>query len=184
MKILTFLLLLPVCIYSQGSEVNLLLKNGNSISGRLLYAGEKEIIISTVSGEEEENLDTDETNVKTIPNDSIKNITVLGKSNILAGMGLGTLIGVGVGALFGFGSGDDPPHEFISFSAGEKALMLGTFLGAVGLVIGLISGVITSSRDKVYEPLMNNDFSFLKRYALYEIKPVLNNSSGNNLNKK
>ncbi len=46
-----------------------------------------------------------------------------------------------VGALLGFASGDDPPG-LVSFSAGQKAGLLGSALGTIGLSIGGTYGAL------------------------------------------
>lgn len=61
----------------------------------------------------------------------------------------GFFIGAAVGALLGVASGDDPPG-FISFTAGDKALILGLSGGGVGALLGLLSG---SSPHERWEPL-------------------------------
>ena len=101
-----------------------------------------------------------------VRNEEILHVVIKGKSNVLKGMGLGTLIGAGGGALLGFASGDDPPGWF-SFTAGEKAEMGAVGLGAVGLVVGTVVGVASSSRDKIVEPLLDQDFSSLRPVARF-----------------
>ena len=49
-------------------------------------------------------------------------------------------IGAASGAIIGFLSGDDPKEQFISFTAGQKALGLGIFFGTLGTITGLIVG--------------------------------------------
>lgn len=63
------------------------------------------------------------------------------------GIGVGGGSGIAIGTLLGFASGDDPPG-FLSFSAGEKAFILGTFLGFTGGVIGLTFNTIKYFIDK------------------------------------
>jgi hypothetical protein len=65
--------------------------------------------------------------------------------NTLKGLGLGLAIGGGGGALIGLASGDDPSNQFLAFSAGEKAVVLGVLLGGSGAVIGLIAGALSRS---------------------------------------
>ena len=54
---------------------------------------------------------------------------------------IGLAIGATTGALAGFLSGDDPKDQFISLSAGEKAVGVGAFGGLLGAVTGLVIGV-------------------------------------------
>jgi hypothetical protein len=89
--------------------------------------------------------------------DSVRQIEVVhdrGRS-MLEGAGWGSAIGFGTGALLGFASGDDHcTHDcFVRFSAGDKAVILGTAIGVVGLVVGLIAGLGRGERDVfVLEP--------------------------------
>ncbi len=59
----------------------------------------------------------------------------------------GALIGLGagavVGAIIGFASGDDPPEQFLAFTAGEKAFGLGLLGGSTGALIGGIAGALS-----------------------------------------
>lgn len=60
------------------------------------------------------------------------------------GAAIGGLIGLASGVLMGAASGDDPPG-FFSFTAGDKALILGVGLAIPGLVIGALVGSQTIS---------------------------------------
>ena len=66
----------------------------------------------------------------------------------LRGAGLGLLIGAGSGAVIGFASGDDPPG-FFSFTAEEKATVLGVLMGGGGAAIGTVIGLL--SRDEQWK---------------------------------
>ena len=158
------------CLQAQGSEINVNLKDGRQVSGELLYLDTKTIVITTEIGTKEENLISGNGLMYIFPTDTIKEITVIGKSKILSGIAIGTITGIGLVALIGLASGDDS-EGFIRLSAGEKAAILGIFLGAVGLVVGLISGIFSSSSDKQIEPRINYDYSELEKYARYKTKP-------------
>ncbi len=54
---------------------------------------------------------------------------------------IGCLVGAITGAVSGYASGDDPSNQFFSFTATDKARILGAFGGFVGAVTGLIVGV-------------------------------------------
>jgi len=71
--------------------------------------------------------------IKTHIND-ISEITLVKKSSLRKMLGISLMLG-GVGAMIGFGSGDDPPGWF-SWSAGEKATLLGILLGGTPAIIG------------------------------------------------
>ena len=65
-------------------------------------------------------------------------------AGILQGLGIGFLTGAGIGALTGFSEGDDPPAIgwHFSFTAEEKAVLLGGGLGIIMGVAGAIAGGI------------------------------------------
>ena len=69
----------------------------------------------------------------------LRNLRIENKSVFLKGLWIGFLTGAAAGALGGFLSGDDEPSSWLdifTFTAGEKALVFGISLGAVGGVIG------------------------------------------------
>jgi hypothetical protein len=82
--------------------------------------------------------------VSTVPVTSLSRVRVSlgarsrGRGALRMG-GFGLLGGVVTGVVMGLADGDDPPAMFFSFTAGEKAVMAGSLLGAAG---GLLGGVI------------------------------------------
>jgi hypothetical protein len=62
--------------------------------------------------------------------------------SLLLGAGIGVLTGVAIG----FASGDDPPSNWFSLTAGDKALVGGLLLGVTGTVVGAIVGLISTKR--------------------------------------
>lgn len=64
----------------------------------------------------------------------------------LEGLGVGILIGFSAGAVIGLTSGDDEPG-FLSFTAEEKASILGVTFGALGGIFGLIAGATSGHKD-------------------------------------
>ena len=69
------------------------------------------------------------------------------------GMGIGFLAGAGFGVLIGLADGDDPPENFIQFSAAEKAMLGGAVLGAVGGVVGGVAGLASRTERWQRVPL-------------------------------
>ncbi len=61
------------------------------------------------------------------------------------GLGIGLLAGGAAGMVIGFADGDDPPQEFLSMTASDKALVGGAVLGALGGVVGLVAGSLIQS---------------------------------------
>ena len=62
------------------------------------------------------------------------------KSRGMRNAGYGFLIGAGLGVVIGAAAGDDP-DDLISFTWEMKAAVAGLGLGALGLVVGAVSGV-------------------------------------------
>lgn len=59
---------------------------------------------------------------------------------------IGAVVGAGVGAIGGFASGDDPPGELFSYSAGDKA----GFLAILAVVPGALVGAIVGSSSQKF----------------------------------
>lgn len=84
-------------------------------------------------------------------------------------MGYGLLVGAGSGAFIGLASGDDESDGIKSgnnFSP-PKAFIVGILLGGLGLVVGTIWGIESSTSDRFFEPLPDYDFSSLRMYSRY-----------------
>jgi hypothetical protein len=72
-----------------------------------------------------------------------RNVGPRSRGEAILGTGaVGLVVGAVGGATLGFMSGDDPPG-FLAFSAGEKALMMGTVFGVAGGVLGAAAGAIS-----------------------------------------
>ena len=95
--------------------------------------------------------------LREVPFDALHSIRVdvHRASGAFEGAGLGFLTGFGVGALAGFAAGSDPfqsPNTdagTFSFTAAEKALVLGVAGGVVGLGLGTLVGALVGHRDVV-----------------------------------
>lgn len=72
------------------------------------------------------------------------------KTKVARNAGIGLLMGAGLGAIFGYAAGDDTSC-FICFSAEEKAAVGAIGLGAIGLLVGGISGATT--REETWRPV-------------------------------
>ncbi|HET7899252.1 MAG TPA: hypothetical protein VFL47_16310 [Flavisolibacter sp.] len=60
---------------------------------------------------------------------------------------IGAVVGIGIGAGIGFASGDDPPDQWFSFTAGEKAASL----ALLGVVLGTPIGAIIGSNSETFQ---------------------------------
>jgi hypothetical protein len=113
-------------------------KDGTQVEGELIAVKQNSILLLGSSSGTDVSID--------VPD--IKTIKIIKKSRALSGLGIGILIGGGVGACLGFALGDDPPH-IVSFTAGQKALVLGGALGVAGGLIGLIAGSSTGTNQTI-----------------------------------
>lgn len=154
----------PFTVFSQGAIIKVLLKDGTTITGELLSVRENSLVVYTKTYND--SISAHLSDVSIIKNEEVLSVIQKGKSKISKGIGYGLLIGAGTGALIGFASGDDG-GGFVSFSAGEKAVFGGVLLGSAGLIIGIIWGSISSTRDISVIPLPDNDYSILKIYSRY-----------------
>jgi len=106
-------------------------KDGQQIRGELITVKPNSLLLLNIIGRD-----------VSVGIADIKVIRVVKKSKVLHGIGLGLLIGGGTGALIGFSGGDDT-SGFMSFTAAEKALLGGIFLGAIGLLVGGALGFVS-----------------------------------------
>jgi len=93
----------------------------------------------------------------------IKKIRVVKKGSPGKGFLTGLGIGLASGALIGLASGDDNGNCFICFTAGEKALIDGVFLGATGGITGAIIG-LKEKKFKING--QRSKFDEMKQYML------------------
>jgi hypothetical protein len=127
-----------------GRDLLITMKDGNTIKGELLAVQNRNLIIgnlSLFSGTE-------------LPIDQVDNIIIIKESKFLKGLGQGFLIGAVPGALIGLLSGDDS-GGFIRFTAGQKALIGGLFLGLAGATVGGLVGALAG----IDEPIDLSDVS-------------------------
>jgi hypothetical protein len=122
----------------KGAEVLVQKKDGQRVKAELLAIKNGRLIL----------MDSSTLSEVIFGVDDIRSIRVFKKAKVLKGLGLGSLTGGVVGSGLGFLSGDDEPG-LLSFTAGEKALVIGVFFAAMGGVIGGISGAITGTDESV-----------------------------------
>ena len=63
------------------------------------------------------------------------------KGQVWATTAFGLVLGAAIGALVGYSTGDDPKENLFALTAGQKALYVGAFGGAVGAISGFIVGM-------------------------------------------
>jgi hypothetical protein len=85
-------------------------------------------------------------NLSSYPYDHLEKIEIKRKGAAGRGAWRVALIGCAAGAIIGFASGDDPVNQFLSFTAGDKAI-LGGFVGAfTGSLIGALIGSVVKKK--------------------------------------
>lgn len=147
-----------------GSRVWIYCMNGDTIDGELLKVTDSMLIVNEDARESFflGNLEA----LTQVSRSTITGVFIKGNpAPFFVGMGRGALIGAGAGALFGLLQGDSK-GEFLAFSAGEKALVYGTALGAVGLVVGGVLGAIASTPDRHFNVRLDEDWERLRKYSL------------------
>jgi hypothetical protein len=163
-----------------GARVLLHSVNAKQIEGELLVIRPDKIVICTPYGLKQPALIDNPGAILIVPVHEIQYIIVRGRKNTLKGLAGGFLTGFGLGALFGFASGDDS-EGFIRFTAGEKAMMLGIFLGIIGGIGGAVVGYFSSTRDRRVEPVEGIGFQHIHTYARYgDYEPDFVRKSENN----
>jgi hypothetical protein len=122
----------------KGAEVLILKKDGQRIKAELLAVKEGRLIL----------MDASNFSDVTCAVEDIQSLCLVKRTKILKGLGLGSLSGGIAGSGLGLLSGNDKPG-FMSFTAGQKAVLLGLGLAAMGGIIGGVSGAIIGIDESV-----------------------------------
>ena len=122
----------------QGAELLVQKKDGHVIKAELLAVKGRDLILMDFSSFSEMRVGIDD----------VRSIKIVKKSKLFQGLGLGLLAGGAGGAGIGLLSGDDEGGWF-ALTAEEKALAGGIFLGALGMALGGIYGVIKGTDESV-----------------------------------
>jgi hypothetical protein len=122
----------------KGAEVLIHKKDGQMIKAELLAVKEDRLILMDAS---------DSTDV-TCTVEDIQSLRIVKRAKIMKGLGIGSLSGGIAGSSLGLLSGNDEPG-FMSFTAGQKAAILGIGLAVMGGVIGAVSGAIAGIDESV-----------------------------------
>jgi hypothetical protein len=152
---------------ARGAWVTLVCRDSRTIEGELLSARDTALVITTKEDESEDFLLDHPEVLVTVTYQDVKRMIIRGQSRVGAGMGKGFLIGAGTGALLGLASGNDQRGFPIAFSAGAKALIGGVMLGAVGFIVGTVSGIASSTSDKEIIPQSKEEPIVLRGFARY-----------------
>jgi len=131
---------------NRGAELLIQKKDGQEIRGELL----------TVKGSRLLLMDSSSLSGVTLDIGEISRIRVVKKSKFFKGLGYGSLLGVGIGAMLGLAQGDDEPG-FMSWKAGDYALILGLAGGVLGGSVGGILGSLEGIDESIDLEGRSND---------------------------
>jgi hypothetical protein len=112
-------------------------KNDSSVIIREGFKNFREMASQEITYDDLLNLPLD---YSSIPITNIDKMKARKKGRVGRGVFIGALTGFAVGGLIGAISGDDPPDTYMALTAGEKALILGMPLAAVGAGVGGLLG--------------------------------------------
>ncbi len=155
----------PLNLVAEGSQVVVLLDNGDRLTGELLAVNDSAVVVSHIAGASDEDLASGATGMEVIRNDNIGSITVSGSSYVLPAMGVGLLGGFAVGWAIGSSSQSENVVEeaFKPVTAGASA-GLGSL---IGLGVGAIVGVAASPKDLVITVFTPDNLRLLREKARY-----------------
>ena len=138
--LLTLGLVMPLAARekAKGAEILVQKKDGQRIKAELLAVKDGRFIL----------MDASTFSDVTCAVNDIRSLQIVKKAKMLKGLGLGSLTGGATSTVIGFLSGNDKPG-FMSFTAGQKALVLGVGLAAIGGLIGGVSGALTGIDQSV-----------------------------------
>lgn len=168
-----FFLVLPKDqLLAQGANVVVFLNDGQQVAGELLAVRDTALLIDTLGGKGEDTSFTQIAGIIRVGREAIQKVKVKGESFRLKGTLIGFAIGGTVGAVVGFASGNDEPKGFQiwTLTAGQKALVFGASVGAIGALVGGIVGAARSSKDKEYDASVDEAWASLKAFARYPDK--------------
>jgi hypothetical protein len=145
------------------SRLSVKLKNGETVKGWLISAGDEAFVLSNAaSGYQSDLYDwrTSPDEYRVIHHRDIDDLVVHNKEKHLQGFLLGGFIGAITGAAIGFSDGDDYPEGGFSLTAEEKAQAGATFLGGGGAVLGFLIGAYQGLDTRID---INGDLALYQR---------------------
>lgn len=147
--------------YSTTQPVIIHLKDGINYQGKLIDVGKDNIVLIT-SAITSDSINLSLTDTLILFSQDLKSVTIDRSDESTEVLIYSTLGFAALGVIIGFASGDDPPSdEFLNFSftAGEKA----TILGILGGVIGFLAGLLFDTEETI-DINSAEDLEKLKKY--------------------
>jgi len=115
-----------------------------------LYAITDSALLLSIQKEPIRFYDNSNTGIQSFQYKDLEKAEIYKKGQLWRSPLTGLLIGMTIGAVIGYAGGDDPKDQFLSYTAGEKAVGLGIFGGAVGGVTGLIIGLCAHKTFQIH----------------------------------
>jgi hypothetical protein len=130
-------------VRDHGKELVIQKKDGAIIKGELIAVRGASLLLNSTTSSE-----------NSVDMGDVSVITIINKSQLLAGAGIGLLSGATFGIALGIASGSDKPTGWFAMTAGEKAMLAAGLLGGVGAILGGIGGAIAGVDEmiKIREP--------------------------------
>jgi hypothetical protein len=124
----------------QGPLVHIETAGGCRVRGLLQETGDDSMIVLVDAETPESDCSATGQKIAKVSLEDISSLSLPRKSRLSAGIIWSLSMGA-IGAFLGLASGDDPPG-WISFTAGQKAGLMGSALGCIGLSIGGTYGAL------------------------------------------
>ena len=169
-KILISCLLLSLpanTLFAYGAKVTIVLQTGEQITGEILYATKDTLIVSKNVWVGEEKLKKETDKIRIIAKPEIRDITLNGKSNVAAGIGMGLMAGLCVGILVNFNPGAGIPFSGGFDTVGTDQTMMIVF-PLIGMALGTITGITTSTRDMAVDRETAKSLIYLRQFSRYQ----------------
>lgn len=152
------------------AEVSAQLLDGGIISGNLLSVRQASILIYNSNRQTNDN-EPDYNLIHNVKQRDIEQLTIMGQSHVLMGMGIGLLAGIGLGTLVGYAAyGGDSGQTFADIGRAREAAVTGLAVGLGIFALGTIIGIATSTPDKVITQFSDYDITGLSSYSKYPVK--------------
>jgi hypothetical protein len=172
-KIIFITTLLTGSTLAAGKYVTIQLKDSGIISGELISVRDNGLIICLSPGLSEEELSDSLQLLVGLNYSLIAQIAYKYRNGpklvlpIFLGTGLGIASGLLISAIAFRGSSSDKQDIIGSWFSTLKYVMLAVF-GAVGLIVGTITGISISDEDKNISNISSNEIDMLKFFSRYD----------------
>jgi hypothetical protein len=159
------LFLVPEVMCGDGATVKLLLHSGEEVTGELLSVREHTLLLASVPGTSEAELEKYPETVVVTATEDIARVTIEGHSRVLAGMGIGFLGGLVIGAIAAPDPDVSDPTGLAETTSRGASALLG---GVIGLGVGLLVGAASSTGTEEFAASGKWSPTVLQRHCRYK----------------